>query len=499
MIRPEQEAEGARAPRLMSCLAAVLAGLLAANGAAAADSAAPSGADSAAPLALTVSESVLTALEQNVVFRLERLRPDIQREGEQIERAVFDPGVTAAVSYENLTGTDESDELAVEAGVNRFFPTGTTAEVRAGYTAMSENRVDTRSATWDVEVTQALLRDRRPAANLARLHQAQIDTRISEHELRGVAEALVATVETAYWDCVLAQDKIDIYLRSLEVAEQQIAEVREQVSIGKVAELELAAAEAEVAEKREELIAARGDLAKRLLVFRRVLAPEAGGQWWTRPLQLVDRPEPAARELKDVEAHVQLGLTKRPDLAQARLLVQRGELEVVATRNGLLPQLDMFVRLGGTHYSESFAAVIGEEDDYQVALGLALAFPMALREERARHRIAQLARRQQQSALANLEQLIQLDVRSAYVEVGVAREQILATGATRKLRGDTLTAEQEKFRVGTSTTLQVAQAWRDLLASQINEIEAVVTHRKALIHLFRLDGTLLERRGIDAR
>jgi len=85
----------------------------------------------------------------------------------------------------------------------------------------------------------------------------------------------------------------------------------------------------------------------------------------------------------------------------------------------------------------------------------------------------------------------------------------LSYGLPRFLPGDfvtatygasqvTLTAEQEKFRVGTSTTLQVAQAWRDVLASQINEVQAVINQRKALIELYRLEGTLLERRGIDA-
>ena len=447
-----------------------------------------------APLDLGVPDAVVMALDNNVALRIERLRPAIRQEHEQVERAVFDPRLAAGATAGNVTGTAEERELAAEVAVSRQFATGTAVEVAARLDDASTGRLDERQWGLDAEVTQALLRDRGRDVNLARIRQAALDTAISRHELRAVAERLVADVENAYWECVLASEKIGIYTKSLEVAEQQIAEVREQVNVGKLAELELAASEAEVAEKREQLISARGDLAVRLLEFRRLVNP-AGGQW-TRELRFRDRPQQPDVVLDDVEPHVQLGIRQRPDLAQARLLIERDELDVVRTRNGLLPRLDLFVRLGGTRYADSFAPV-DEKDEWSAAVGVTLDLSFGLREEKALHRVAELSLRQTEMALANLEQLVQYDVRAAYVQVGVAREQIAATAATRRLRQDTLTAEQEKFRVGTSTTLQVAQAWRDLIASQINEIQAVVNLRKALVDLYRLEGTLLERRGIE--
>ena len=52
--------------------------------------------------------------------------------------------------------------------------------------------------------------------------------------------------------------------------------------------------------------------------------------------------------------------------------------------------------------------------------------------------------------------------------------------------------------MGQSTAILVAQASRDLVASRIEEIEAVIEFRKALAELYRLEGSLLERRGIQA-
>jgi len=445
-------------------------------------------------LALGLRDAVLMALEQNIGLRAERLNVDISRNNEQIERAAFDPNLTVTGAVSSDIGREEARGGTLQMGVSQSFATGTTVSVLTTFDAEHENREDQRSLGMDVAISQALLRGAGREVNLVRLHQAQLATRISAYDLRALTESLVAAVETTYWKCVLAREKIDIYERSLEVARQQIDQVRERIAIGKLAEIELAASEAEVAGKREELIVARGELAKRTLEMRRLLSRNR--DFWTQQLQFLDRPGMNDDTvLDDVEVHVQLGLRYRPDLCQARLGMARGDLELARTRNGVLPQLDLFVQLGGTHYSQSFETA-DEDNQLAASIGLALSLPLSRREDRAVHRNATLAREQAELAVANMEQLVQLDVRSAYVAVDVAREQITATEATRKLRQDSLTAEQEKFGVGTSTTLQVAQAWRDLLASQINAVEAVVNWHIELVDLYRLEGTLLNHRGL---
>ena len=52
--------------------------------------------------------------------------------------------------------------------------------------------------------------------------------------------------------------------------------------------------------------------------------------------------------------------------------------------------------------------------------------------------------------------------------------------------------------MGKSTSLLVAQAQRDLVASQIAEIQALANYFKSLVALYRLEGSLLHRRGVEA-
>jgi outer membrane protein TolC len=186
---------------------------------------------------------------------------------------------------------------------------------------------------------------------------------------------------------------------------------------------------------------------------------------------------------------VALGLGRRPDLAQARLALERGELEVVRTRAGLLPRLDLFLRLGGTGYADSF-------DDPYASAGLRFQLPLGNRAAEARSERARLTRTQAEEALRGLERSVEADVRNAWREAQFTAAGIAASAELRALQEEKLAAEVEKFRNGSSTTYLVAQAQRDLLAGQLAEAQAAVSYLLAVVSLYRLEGTLLERGGV---
>ncbi len=465
-------------------------------------------AESSDLVSLTVQEAVLTALENNRGLRVERITPEIQRTFEEQERAVFDPvidaGAAASVDKTPPEGSSSRDarisEAEIDLGATKTFPTGT--EVRIGLSGERRwsNRIETRYATRaGLSLTQALLRGRGREVNLATLRQAELSTRTSQYEFRGVAEALAARTEQAYWDFILARRQLRIFEESVSLARRQLEETREIVGVGRLPETELVAARAEEALRRQELIDARNETALSRLRLLRLINPP-GTDLWSRELILEDDPAVPEIDLDDVSAHVDLALRMRPDLNQARLAARMEELELVKTRNGLLPRMDLFISLGKTGYSDSFGDSVRElsGDHYDALAGLSFEFPVGNRDRRARHERANLSLAQAREALDNLAQLVALDVRSAYIELDTAQQQIRATTATRKLEEEKVRIETEKFRVGRSTSFLVAQAQRDLVRSRIQEIQAVVTVLKALVDLYHLEGSLLERWGIQA-
>ncbi len=460
------------------------------------------------PLQVTAQEAVLMALENNRSLEVERFTPAIRRTFEDQERAVFDPVLEAgaAVSKDKappaagVPGLSTRSQGRVEVGLSKKFPGGSEVGLELESTRDRYDQGPGRYASrLGLNLTQALLRGRGRKVNLAALRQAGLETRASEYELRGFAESLAARTEEAYWDYVLAGRRLEIFRESVRLAERQLLETQEMVEVGRLAETELTAARAEVALRRQDLIDAENGLATSRLVLLRLISPPGPGLW-DRDVLVMDRPSVPEVELGGVEEHVELALRTRPDLNQARLLEARDELEVVKTRNGLLPRLDLFVSLGRTGYAGSFGRSVRDirDDGYDVTAGLTFQFPPANRDSRARLQRATLTREQAREALDNLAQLVEMDVRRAFIDVEGARQQITASRATLELEQEKVRIETEKFRVGRSTSFMVAQAQRDLLRARIQEINAVVDYLKALVELCRQDGSLLQRWGVDA-
>jgi outer membrane protein len=466
------------------------------------------------PLKITIMEAILMSLENNRALVVERLNPSIEKTFEDQQRAVFDPQVNAELSAGRVDGerpggsgigtegfvTDTVDGAIF---LEQFFPTGTTVRLEG-----TTNTIATDTEVYGesfyttrlgLTVTQALLRGYGPDVNLARLRQAQLDTQFSQYELRAFTLSLVAEVERTYWDYALARRQIEIYEESLKLARQQLSDTEEMIRVGRLAEAELPAVQAEVASQEQGLINARSSMETSRLHLLRLLNPP-GPNLWQRQVYQIHQPILPEIKLEDVDQYVAVAMRMRPDLNQARLGVRRDDLELTVTKNGLLPVMDLFISLGKSGYADSFGGSFSDftGDSYDALAGFNFQYPIYNRNARAVHQRALMSQDQAEKALENLSQLAEADVRMAYIEVNRAKQQIGASTATRKFNEEQLRIETEKFRVGRSTNFLVAQAQRDLLVSRIAEVQVLANYLKALVDLYQLDGSLLERRGISA-
>jgi outer membrane protein TolC len=464
------------------------------------------------PLKVTITDAILMSLENNRALVVQRLNPSIVQTFEDQERAVFDPTIDVDVSGGRVKGerqarsgaqTEDFTTDTAEGVISlaQYFPTGTAITLEAGSRMSDASLYDDPfySTRLGMTATQALLRDFGTDVNLVRLHQARLDTRLSEFELRGFTEALVADVERTCWDYALARRQIEIVEESLKVARQQRDETQALIAVGRLARAELPAVQAEVAAQEQALIEARANKEAIRLQLLRLLNPP-GPDIWQREVELIYQPTLPDITLEEVTQYVAVSNRMRPILNQARLQLLRGDLELVKTRNGMLPLMDLFITLGKSGYANSFGDSVDriDKDSYDALAGVRFQYPFFNRDANAIHRRAQLDREQAQDALDNLSQLVEVDVRTAYIEVDRTKQQIAATSVTRKFNEEKLRTETEKLRVGKSISFLVAQAQRDLLTSRIAEVRALANYLKALIDLYRQDGSLLERRGISA-
>ncbi len=456
-------------------------------------------------LRIGIDEAVRMGLSNNRSLLVERYEPDIRRVRAERARARFDTDIAAEVSTGRETATPRTADGAeisadwnkLQLGLSRELPSGSRLAAEAALGRTETEGDDLHTLRVGVSVTQALLQGAGVSVNRIDIRQADLDTRSSWHELTGFTEALVARIETTYWDTVLAVRGIDIVRESAQLAEQQLRDVEKRINAGALAPTERAAANAESALRQGELIRAQGNLDRVRLALLRLLNPP-GDRPWDQAPDPVDEPPSVMALVDAVEEHVALALRLRPDLSQARLALARGDLEVARTRNGLLPRLDLFIRLGRTGYANSFSGALDGlgDNDPDFSAGLQWTQALGRGAARMRHRESEILRRQAEAAVANMEQLVELDVRTAHIEVERTDKQVTAAAATRAAQEEKWRAEMEKFQVGRSTALFVAQVQRDLMVARLAEVEAVINTLKARIDLFRLDGSLLQRRGI---
>jgi outer membrane protein TolC len=457
-------------------------------------------------LGLSLQDAVLSALENNPSIRAQRYSAAAGSTAADEAVAEFLPTLNAGAEASRvLQRADTYENATASAGISEKLPTGTvlSAEATALHNRDAAAANDPYGMGLDFRLTQSLLKGGlNVSANLATVRKARLDALISRHQLKGFTETLVYNVETAYWNYYLAMRRLEIYRESLRLSEENLENTRQRIRVGSVAEIELAAAQAEAAQRRGELIEAEGSAETTRLKLVQLVNPKRNGQtgaFWDIPVVLNDSPAPPDFNLDMVASHVELGLKSRPDLAEARIKLEKGELEVARTSNGLLPKLDVFIALGATGYAESFGKAAGNVFDEKSRLtgGVTFTWPLGSVAERAQSRRADYSRMELEEALSNMELTVELDIRTAYVAVERSRAKIAASAETARLQGENLRAEQQKFSVGRSTSFAVAQAERNLLEARLAEAQSVVDYLTAILDLYKQEGSLLERRGVE--
>ena len=469
-------------------------------------------------LEVSLSEAIFTGLSNNKAFEVQKFKPPTTSLSESIERAAFDP-----VAKANLeTQREKVDQISVgrnfkaNTSVTEFLPTGTTIEVLLGTeyssrlsplnstsTGAQETGLTLEDKAWktvtSMSVNQALLKGAGIQTNLVNLRKARVDTQISMYELTGLAQALAAEIENAYWEYFLALMRVDIYERALALASRMLRETRQRISAGEKAASEIYFFQAEESSTRQTLQDAKSLQEKTRLRLLRMISPPSF-DLWNRKLALLTRPNIPPDSVEEIASHIQVAMRMRPDINQARLEEQKGTLEIVKTKNGLLPKLDAFLQFGRTGYAKNFDLSVydyGTGDgglDYLARIQFE--FPPLNRRATAEYSKSILDLAKSRDAIDNLVQLAQQEVLLAYVEIHRAKEQIRLSSNTVKYQLEKRDAEIEKYRLGTGSAFRVTQAERDTITSQLSAAQARIDYLKGLTAFYVADGSLLARRGI---
>jgi outer membrane protein TolC len=470
-------------------------------------------------LRLTLDEAVRRAVENNPDLAIVRLGMEVEAARVGESRGAFAPVFSTQLGRSS-TVTPPANLLLGERGVeisDWFSSTGVRQRVPWGSGTWSLSWDTSRTTTnnpissfdpslqsgFQAAFSQPLLRDR--AIDSAR-HQYAIAKRnqqSSDLRFRETVVQTVAAVKQAYWALKATRANVEVQQRSLELAQELARENKVRVDAGQIPPLDLVQAEAEVAQRRENLIRANTAADDAEDALRRLIVEPDDVSFWQVRLDPVEEPT-ALGARPDVTAAVAKALNERYDLARAGHELENARTTVEFLDNQRLPdvRLETSYRgngLGGTEFlrgggfpgpvigtrNRGYDHALGQAftNDYPAwSLGLTVSYPLGKSYEAASHARAEVERRQAAQKISSLRIQAAETVRRAGRQVNSTAERVEAARAGATLARERLTSERRRFDAGLSTTFLVTQAQRDLLEAEVNLLQTTLEYESALVN-----------------
>ena len=464
--------------------------------------------------ALSLKDCIQIALEHNLDVKIERFTPEIARYELNLAYARYDPVFGGSAIHRhgfeharndstNRIGTrTKSDEF--RAGVVGVLPTGLSYELGGD---VSNTRITDFSGRAEDSVGAASIQLRQPLLRNSWIDAARLNIqvskkllRISELSLREQIMNSVTSVELAYYDLKLAQQRVRVQEQALNLTEELLSANRQRVEQGVLAPLDEKQAESQVASQRGVLLVAQRLLAAQQNVLKSLLSDNMA-EWQDVLVEPTDEMTAPAAAL-DRQSSWQKGLTQRPDFLQARLNLERLGYLLKFNRNQLYPQLDLVGSYGFSGAGREYAGVFGDirrRDSPSYSFGAVVSIPLGNSTARNNYKISKAEQQQALVKLKKLEQDIMLQIEDAVRLAQTNFERVGTTRLAREFADVALQAEQTKLENGRSTSFFVLQLQRDLTAARTAEIQALADYNKALAQLALSEGSVFERNNLNLK
>lgn len=368
------------------------------------------------------------------------------------------------------------------------FETGTFSNFTGQY----------RSAVT-LSLTQPLLRGRGRHYNLANIRRSKNAQIISDEQLNLTVLNALGDVMKAYWDLVGTIENLQVQEESLANAERLVDINERKLDIGTAAVIEVISAKAGVALRISDFVTARTAIADAEDVLKNQLNMRDGDFFSFARIVPVDRPSEFEFDW-DPKRSMSLALENRPDIHTAELAIENAQIDRRRARSDVLPQIDLRadITYGGRDFKldQSYTGLRNKDDDLRT-YGITGSIPLGNRTAKGNYLRSKLTVSQEEQRLLGLKMSIMQGVRIAGRGVVSSLILIESNQTAVTLQDTNVLAEEQRLRLGTSTSQQVLDVQEELTRAQTQEVQARINAEKALIDLQVAEGTLLKNLGIE--
>jgi HAE1 family hydrophobic/amphiphilic exporter-1 len=501
---------------------------------------------------VTLQEMLEMALAKNLDITLSKQSNEISRFNARAAKGFFDPRFVSQATGDKTRSPNVSVFTTAESTNNRTIAgslgfQGLMPAFGGSYNlALSGQRFTTdnsfallspqNNANLSFSITQPLLRGLTIDAPRRGLLLSRKNQEMSDVQLRMKSIETVSAVSRAYWDLVFALKNLQVQKTAVGDAKKQLDHNRRLVEEGQLAPVDILAGETQVANLEQNLAEAVEIVTRAENYLKTLVGGGKDDEVWSQNLLPIDAPDVMQSEIPvaDVRRDTDTAIGNRPEIELSDIEISITDIETRYFRNQRLPQIDLTASynsggIGGSPnpgFSTPFpspctTAPTSEACLQQLALlngltgnafddiwenrypsvkfGLTFTLPVGGRTGGAELGKAIVEADRARTRRAQIEQLIQMDVRNAIQGIRTAESRLKNAAVARENSEKQYESEQRKLDAGQSDVYRVLERQTAMVVAQSAELRAKTELRKAIVEYQRATGSLLSNNDITVK
>jgi outer membrane protein TolC len=277
-----------------------------------------------------------------------------------------------------------------------------------------------------------------------------------------------------YLQLMATQAQVEQQQIEVQYAEATYKQAQAQSDAGNKAPIDANRSLVELQTERQRLRSQQGDLSKQKNQLARIIGIPLG-----LDVQLTEKLLPLESEISGLDQAIRTAWTQRQDLKASEAQLRAAEEARKAAGAEHLPTASINGQFGLQGVGPDSASGV-----FQAAATLSMPIFQGGR-IRADTIQADAAVTQRRAELADERGAVELDVRNAYIDLGVANDQVVTAEANRKLALETLQQSQDRFAAGVADSVEVVNSQEAFAAANHDYVSSLFSQylsRIALAH-----------------
>ncbi len=414
----------------------------------------PSGTASATPLALTLHDAIDRGLKANLGLLVSASTSEISR-GQRLQ------ALSALLPEAHAQASQTEEQLNLQTvGFNLKIP-GVNINPIAGPFHYTDLRA---YATWNAFDYSAR----------KNYHSAQETNRAAQLSIADARDLVVQATASAYLQIIADASRVEAIRSQVTTSQALYDRTVDQQNAGTAAGIDVLRSQVELKQQQQRLLTQKNQFDKDKLTLSRVIGLPPG-----QDFNVPDAAPFSPLTSLTQDQALSTALAQRPDYQSYQARVRAAEDSLKAARGERYPTAtitanygDIGLTLANSHgtFTAEASAKINLFDGGRISADVIQ---------------AQAALKQRRDELADLAAQIDYQIRTAFLDIRTAADQVAVAQDNLDLANQTLTQARDRFAAGVTDNIEVVQAQESVATATDDLISARYAHNLAKVGLAR--------------